>query len=251
MKNGILSALVFVSAVGAALAGGTSTLTNTPTITPTGTSTFTPLPTNTPILAPTWAPESAGPVPKEMQKKKSSNFMSSAGLGIGLSRSPHLRTAYGTGFYADLGTGYRVTDQFSLWLDLNLDLFDSKNDQLTNGNNFTIVEAVFWARYRFLPSDISPYIFFGPGLSYNEYRSDGGAVIDTYDYYEYIPINTIEFDFLAEGGLGLEVKLDKETAAFLQGKLTYDFTTAHFAGYGSTDSPNIVVPIEIGLLFGI
>ncbi len=143
-----------------------------------------------------------------------------------------------------------MTGQFSLWLDLNLDLFSSKNDQLTQSNNFTIIEAVFGVRYRLLDSDISPYFFFGPGLSYNEYRSDQGIdIVD--DYYEYIPINAYEFDFLGEGGLGLEMRLDGETAAFLQGKLTYDFTSAHFASFGSTDSPNIVVPVEIGLLFGI
>ncbi len=223
----------------------------TPTATPTQTATITPRPTNTPILAPTWAPESAGPIPEQMKKKKSSEFMSSAGLGIGLPQSPNLRAAFGTGFNADLGTGYKVTSQFSIWLDLDLDLFDSKNDNLTHGNNFTIIEAVFWARYRLLDSDFSPYFFFGPGLSYNEYRSDGGVVIDTNDYYEYIPISAIEFDFLAEGGLGLEMRLGGGMAAFFQGKLSYDFTTAHFAGDGSTDSPNIVVPLEIGLLFGI
>ena len=119
------------------------------------------------------------------------------------------------------------------------------------GKLLNIIEAVFWARYRLLESNISPYVFLGPGLAYNEYRSDGGIIVDTTTYYEYIPIDAIEFDFLAEGGLGLEMRLDKEMAVLLQGKLTYDFTTAHFANFGSTDSPNIVVPIEIGLLFGI
>ena len=251
MKTRILSALVFVTGVGAALAGGTPTPTVTPTVTATVTMTYTPWPTNTPILAPTWAPESAGPVPEEMKKKQPSNFMSSAGLGIGFPQSSNLQTAFGTAFNADLGTGYKLSSQFSLWLDLNLNLFNSRDNNLTHGNNFTIIEAVLWARYRLLASDFSPYVFLGPGLSYNEYRSNGGPIFDTVTYYEYVPINAIEFDFLAEGGLGLEVKLDKETAAFLQGKLYYDFTTAHFAGYGSTDSPNIVVPIEIGLLFGI
>ncbi len=212
---------------------------------------MTPRPTNTPILAPTWAPESSGPVPEQMKKKKPSDFMSSAGLGIGIPESHGLQTAYGTGFNADLGTGYKVTDQFSLWLDLDLDLFNSKNDSLTNNSNFTVIEAVLWARYRFLESDISPYFFIGPGLSYNEYRSDQGINVDANTGYGYIPINAYEFDLLAEGGLGLEMRVGGGMATFIQGKLTYDFTTAHFAGYGSTDSPNILMPFEIGLLFGI
>jgi hypothetical protein len=251
MINKFSLVLIFLAGARVSFAAGTSTYTPSPTVTSTATETFTPRPTNTPILAPTWAPESSGPVPDKMQKKKPSDFMSSAGLGMGIARSHGIQSAYGTGFYADLGTGYKVTDKFSIWLDLNLDLFNSKNDTLTNGNNFTVIEAVLWARYRLLDSDISPYFFIGPGLSYNEYRSDGGIVI--YDNFGdgYIPVDAYEFDFLAEGGFGLEMRVGGGIAGFIQGKLTYDFTTAHFAGYGSTDSPNIIMPFEIGLLFGI
>jgi hypothetical protein len=251
MKNKILLALIFIAGAGVSFAGGTPTYTPTATVTSTATVTFTPRPTNTPILAPTWAPESSGPVPEQMQKKKPSDLMSSAGLGIGLPQSRGLKTAYGTGFFADLGTGLKVNDRLSFWLDLNLDLFNSKNDSLTNGNNFTVIEAAFWTRYRMLDSDMSPYFFLGPGISYNEYRSDGGIII--YDDYGdgYIPVDSYEFDFLAEGGLGLEMRVGGGLAAFIQGKLSYDFTTAHFAGYGSTDSPTIITPFEIGLLFGI
>src|SRR5271169_141170 len=105
MKTKTLLSLVFLMAAGAAIGADRAT----PTVTPTATAAFTPWPTNTPIMAPTWAPESAGPVPEQMKKKKPTGFMSSAGLGIGLPTSKNLNSAYGMGFTADLGTGYKVT----------------------------------------------------------------------------------------------------------------------------------------------
>lgn len=228
-----------------------------PTLTPLDRSTAsptpspTPWPTHPPLVAPTWAPMSAGPVPEQMKPKQPSPWMSSLGLGVGVPASPNLQNAYTVGFDAELGSGLKLTDQFSLWLDFNLDLYNSKNDNLTNGNNFTVIEAAFWARYRLLDSDISPYFFVGPGLSYNEYRSDQGAVVDVNTGYGYIPVNAYEIDFLAEGGFGLDMKLGGSLMAFLQGKLTYDFTSAPFAGYGSTDSPLVLVPFDLGLIFGI
>lgn len=88
-------------------------------------------------------------------------------------------------------------------------------------------------------------------MAYNEYRSNQGAVIDPTTGYGYIPVNAYEFDFLLEGGLGLDVRMDKGMSAYLQGKLTYDFTSPQFAGYGSTDSPLVIMPFEIGIILGI
>lgn len=177
--------------------------------------------------------------------------MSSAGVGVDIPKSKNLQTAYSGSLYADLGSGLKITDQFSVWLDFNLGLFNSQNDQLTNYSDFTLIEAAFWARYRIFNSDISPYVFIGPGISYNEYRSNQGAIVDYDIDYAYIPINAYEFDFLAEGGIGLEMRVGGGITTFLQGKLTYDFTSSSFAGYGSTDSPTIVMPFELGMIFGI
>jgi hypothetical protein len=201
-------------------------------------------------VAPTWAPQAVGYPVETPKTKKPSPYMSSAGLGIGLPLSEHARTAYTMGIDMDLGSGYKVSDNLSLWLDINLDFLNSQNDNLTNGNNFTIIEAAFWARYRILDTDISPYFFLGPGIAYNEYRSDQGAIYDYNTGYGYIPY-IYEFDFLAEGGLGIEMRLGGGLTSFLQGKVTYDFTSSHFAGYGSTDSPILVMPFELGMIFGI
>lgn len=210
-----------------------------------------PTPKPAPIVAPTWAPEKAGNFPDKPVPPKASPWISSIGLGIGIPMSKNINKAYAPGFNFDLGSAYKITSQFSLWFDLDVDLYSSKNNTLTRGNNYTMIEAAFWARYRFLESDLSPYIFAGPGLAYNENRSNGVLQYDPTTGYAYVPINAYEFDLLAEGGLGLGLKLGGGAEAFLQGKWAYDFTSPHFAGYASTDSPIIVLPLEMGLLFGL
>ena len=170
---------------------------------------------------------------------------------MGVPLSTNLQSTYSTAFNAGLGSGLKVSDNFSLWLDFNLEIYNSKNNQATHNNDFSLIEAAFWARYRILDSDLSPFFFAGPGISYNEYRSNQGAVLDPNTGYGYIPINSYEFDFLAEGGLGVDLRMAQGMTAYLQGKLTYDFASAAFAGYGSTDSPIIVMPFELGIIFGI
>jgi len=144
-----------------------------------------------------------------------------------------------------------LTEQFSIWLDLNLDLYSSKNDGLTGGNNYTLINAALWGRYRILETDLSPYLFAGPGLAYNEYRSNVAFQYDPTTGYGNIPVNASEVGFLAEGGLGIDLRLGGGLDSYLQGKLTYSFITPHFAGFGYTDSPIVVVPLELGILFGI
>jgi Outer membrane protein beta-barrel domain len=232
----------------------------TPTPTPDSTkgiqATFTPTPasptpTRTPFLAPTWAPESAGTGPSPLEPKKPSFWMTTTGIGIGIPASTHLQQAYSTGFNIAIGSGYKLTEQLSLWLDLGLNLYNSKNDSLTNGNNYTLIEGAFWIRYRFLDSGVSPYILAGPGLAYNEFRNNNVVLYDPTTGYGYIPINSSEVDFLMEGGLGIDMRLGEGIDTYLQGKLTYIFTSPNFTGYASPDNPIIVVPLELGIIFGI
>ena len=210
-----------------------------------------PTPTRTPFFAPTWAPESAGTGPSPLEPKKPSPWMTTTGLGISIPASGKLQQAYSNGFYFAIGSGYKLTEQFSVWLDLALNLYNSKNDSLTHGNNYTLIEGAFWARYRILRSEVSPYFFAGPGISYNEYRNTGVVLYDPTTGAGYIPINSYEVDFLLEGGLGIDMSLGGGLDTYLQGKLTYSFTSPAFAGYASTDSPIIVVPLELGINFGI
>lgn len=203
------------------------------------------------MVAPTWAPQTAGSVPEALKSKKPSRWMSLTALGVGVPLSRNIQTAYSSGFNADLGSGYKVSDNFSIWLDIDLDLFGSKNDSLTQSNNFTLIEAALWARCRILDGDFSPYVFAGPGIAYNEYRSDQGPIVNYQYQYSYVPVNSYEFDFLAEGGIGIEMRLAPGLSGFLQGRLTYDFTSMPFAAYGSTDSPLTVMPFELGIIFGI
>src|SRR5581483_7251946 len=165
--------------------------------------------------------------------------------------SRNLNEAYGAAFEAGLGTGLKVDSQLSLWMNLNLALFNSRSVSLTGENNYNLIAADFAVRFRILSSDISPYLFAGPGVAYNENRSSGGAVYDPATGSYYIPVNSYEIDLIAEGGLGFDIRLGSEIATYLQAKLTYDFTSEHFAGDAHNDSPVIVMPLEIGILFGI
>jgi hypothetical protein len=216
-----------------------------------------PTPTVTP--SPTWVPQKFTPkdLPPAVQatvqpepSRKPSPWMSLTGLGIGLPAA-HLGNAYGTAFEAELGSGLKISHSFSIWLDVNLGFFGSRNDTLTGGNNYTMIEAAFWGRYRFLSGDFSPYLFAGPGVAYNENRSNGSAQYDPNTGVAYIPINAFEVDFLVEGGLGFDLALGEGLDLFLQGKLTYDFSSSNFAAYAATDSPILVVPVETGILFGL
>ncbi len=245
----IIPRIVFFVLIGISLSRA-ETKTATPTVTDTPVVLSSPTITPTPIRAPRWAPSAAGPVPAEAQAKGKSPWMSSIGLGVGLPVSPHLEQAYTLGFNVNLGAGYKVNDAFSVWLDVALDLFSSKNDVLTQDNKFTLINASLWVKYRFLTSDFSPYLFAGPGLAYNENRSDQAPIYDPDTGIAYSPINAYEVDFLAEGGLGLEIKMAQGASAYLQTRLTYDFVSTHFANYAYTDSPIVIVPLEAGVLFG-
>lgn len=230
---------------------GTPTLLPTVAPSPGTSSPGLPPPKPAAIVAPAWAPEAAGPVsPREAARKKASPWLSQIGLGVGVPLSRGLGSAYASAFQVDLGSGLKVSDAFSIWLDLNLGFYNSKNDALTGGNNYTLIEAAFWGRFRLFPSTFSPYLFAGPGLAYNENRSDGALQYDPNTGYAYVPVNAYEIDLIAEGGLGLDLKMGGGTDVFLQGKLTCDFTSSHFAGYASTDSPVMVMPLEAGVIFG-
>ncbi len=218
------------------------------TFTPTPAS---PTPTRTPFLAPTWAPSSAGIGPSPLEHKSPSAWMTSTGLGIGIPISVHLQKGYSTGFNVAIGSGYKLTEQFSIWLNLGLNLYSSKDDTHTHGNNYTLIEGALSARYRILASDISPFLFAGPGISYNEYRNPSVVQYDPTTGYGYIPVNAYEVAFLMEGGLGIDMRLGGGIDTYLQGKLTYGFISPGFAGYASTDSPIMLVPLELGIILGI
>lgn len=213
-----------------------------------GGATLTPSPTPVLISAPPGLKpaEIATPYPK-----KPSPWLSLTGIGVGLPLSPNLKSAYSTAFNLDLGAGYLVSRQLSLWLDVALALYDSKNDSLTQGNNFTLIDAALWTRFRILDSDFSPFLLAGPGLAYNENRSNSVEILDPNTGDGYIPINAYEVDFLAEGGLGLDLRMGDGASLFLQAKITYDFTSGHFAGFAFTDSPLVVMPVEAGVIFGL
>jgi hypothetical protein len=246
-------------------APGQPTFTMTPAVTATPTATFSPslaqvtatpslgttssATLSTPLNAPQWSEVKT--TPRDLPiNKKISPWMSLLGVGADIPASSNIQKGYAVGFDLDLGTGYRLDDRWSLWINLELGQFTSRNDALTQNNNFLMIEAAFWARYRITGDDFSPYLFAGPGLAYNENRNNQAALYDPVTGYYNVPVNQSEVDFVAEGGLGLDLKTGEGFHVFLQGKVISDFTSPHFAHYASTDSPIVLVPVELGVLFG-
>jgi hypothetical protein len=239
-----------------------------PTFTATPTATFSPVPTeparssmtpvsgtsraaslSTPLSAPQWSEVKTVPGNISMSKKMTP-WMSLMGLGLDIPASAHIQKGYALGFDLNLGSGYRLDNQWSLWLNLSLGQFSSRNDTLTQDNNFMMIEAAFWARYRITNGDFSPYFFAGPGMAYNENRNNQAAQYDPTTGNYYVPIDQYEVDFLTEGGLGLDLRAGDGFHIFLQGKIICDFTSPHFASYASMDSPVLLAPLELGVLFG-
>jgi hypothetical protein len=251
----------------------TPTITSTPDLaaTPRPTATSEPVnyyPTLVPITTPGpestpseknepgTSPQNPGPGGKGRHRggfgspKKDNKWLSSIGLGAALPMSANLRANYSLGLNVSLGTGYQLTDRLSAWADVDFDYFGASPNSIESSNGYTIVGLALWLRYCPFGTNLRPYLFAGPGLAYNEVRSTGTAVYDYYTGLFYYPINAYEFDFTAEGGLGLEYKVSDGLRLFLQGKITYDFTSENFAGNALTDSPAFFIPIQTGIIFG-
>jgi hypothetical protein len=146
-----------------------------------------------------------------------------------------------------VGTGYKLSDQFSAWLDVVFHTFGAKSGAI----NYTLIDLTLSARYRLTSSAFSPYLFAGPGLAYNENRSTTTTSYDVYTGYPYFLVNSSEVDFLAAGGLGMEFRLEDGMNVYLQSKLMVDFTSVNFAQSAFTDSPILYVPIQAGVFFGL
>jgi hypothetical protein len=176
--------------------------------------------------------------------------MSLEDLGVGIPSSGNLRSAYGAAFNADVGTGYKLSDQLSLWFDVGLDTFGANNSTPSGTSNFTMINASFSMKYRFLTGGLNPYIFFGPGLAYNEIRGNT-LQYDPTDEYLYIPVTAYEFDFFAQGGIGMEIGVGGGLDLFLQAKVIGDFVSSSFAGNAFVDTPTLATQVELGTLFGL
>ncbi|HVM33379.1 MAG TPA: hypothetical protein VMU88_09620 [bacterium] len=239
------------------LPSGEATVAPTATLPPAITATPGPSPASPPSAlktpaipaAPQWAQVKT--VPKDvLVNPKLSPWMSSLGIGVGIPAGAEFPKAYGLGFDLQLGSGYRLDDHWSLWLDFSLGQFGSRNDTLSQNNNFMMVEAALGLKYRLTDESFSPFLFAGPGLAYGENRSNQAVQYDpgtgSYD----IPINRYEVDAVVEGGLGIDLRVADALHFYLQGRVVCDFISEDFAAYASKDSPLVLVPVELGILFG-
>ena len=204
------------------------------------------------MVAPSSAPSAADapghPYLPAKEPKGSSRWHSSMALGGVFPLSGELQGNYPLGFNGSLGSGYQVSKYFSGWIVVDFDHFTPRGTQSTQYN---IVGLALWAKLNFTDSDLSPYVFLGPGASYNEIRSNTAQGYDYYTGEIYFPVNAYEFDFMTEGGLGLDVKLSDGFRLFLQGKMTVDFLSRNFAGNVLGDSPSILIPVQLGVDLGL
>jgi hypothetical protein len=238
---------LFLAAV--PLAQGSPTPTPTPGSSPSPTAA--PTPVHTPLRAPTWAPTSAGTEPGVHHEKKGAHWLSRTGLGLAVPASPSLQSNYSLGFGADVGTGYRLSDRLSLWLDFGLSAFNAKNPTAAVNNNYTLICAALSLKYRLATSGLAPYLFAGPGLAYNESRNVNNPQYDEYTGILYIPVTAYEFDPVLQGGAGLELDLGDGAAFYLQGKVLCDYLSPSFAADVEADNQTLCWQLELGTLFGL
>ena len=216
------------------------------TFSPTGTPTIGPA-----LLAPDSAPSQADspghPYFPANEVKGSSKWHSSMALGVVIPGSAGLQSNYPLGFSGSLGSGYQFTRQFSGWIQFDFDHFTPRG---TGETQYNIVCLALLAKWNLTDSSLSPYVFMGPGGSYNEVRSNTAAGYDDYTGQYYFPVNQYEIDLVAEGGLGLSLRLSDSFRLFLQGKMTVNFISPSFAANVLGDSPSFLIPVQTGVELG-
>jgi hypothetical protein len=164
------------------------------------------------------------------------------GLGGAPNLSKELANNYETGFAFDFGLGHRFSQQFSLLLDCDGTISQATNNASNADLTLSNLNFALLAKFRLTEKGLRPYVFFGPGLGGNSssltYSSNGLNGKDTIS----------QGDFLAEGGLGIEVPILKYMYVFAQGKVVYNFENTNFASFSGTDNNSVYLPIEIGLV---
>ena len=213
-------------------------------------------PTATPVspvtlVAPGSAPSEAdapGAKPIPRKTKGQSRWRSSMALGGVFPQSAGLQSNYPLGFNASLGSGYQFSDLLSEWIILDFDHLSPRGAQ---GTQYNIVGLALWTKVNLTDSAISPFVFLGPGLAYNEIRSNTASGYDYYAGQFYFPVNAYEVDFLAETGIGLEWKLAETFRLFLEGKVTLNFLSSSFAPKALADSPSVLIPLQMGVNLGL
>jgi hypothetical protein len=147
-------------------------------------------------------------------------------------------------FGGNLGVGFRVADPLSILLVIDGGGYNPRVNSLSNGTySYSQTNFELIGKWRMGMGNFRPYLYAGPGFSTNTYNLNftynGLAANASYN----------ESDFVAEGGLGFEIRFVPGFNFFVQGGVAYDLTSANLKNYG-VDSPIVTYPIMFGILMG-
>ena len=168
-------------------------------------------------------------------------------LGFGSSipeSGSQLLKKYGTGSAFSLGFGVKLTNSFAVLWVLDAGEFDGNNDPVNTSSQFFIGDTALLGKLRFATGDFRPYVYAGPGFEFNSYNFNF-----TYNGLS-ATASLSETDFMAEGGVRLEVQVVPSLFLFIQGGVDYDLTSQGFAGIVSTDNPSVYFPVLGGIVWG-
>jgi hypothetical protein len=158
-----------------------------------------------------------------------------AGLGPLVWRSSSINDDY-SDYGASFGMGYEFTRTFSLSLGFTGTEFDSGNNSGTGAYRVTVFGLALSGKYRFLTSDLRPYLVLNAGLGLND------AVTNLSSN------NADEEDDLFLGvGAGAEYQLTRYLFLYAQGCYFYDFVSSGYSHRYALAAPIACVPLEFGI----
>ncbi len=166
------------------------------------------------------------------------------GLGGAFGLSPKLAKEYYPGFDATFGYGYKLSPTFSLLLDGEAVRSGSAEDSVTGGYNFTAGGLSLLAKLRFATKGLRPYLFAGPGICTINYN----YIWQKDNYTQNMSYS--DDGFMLEGGVGVEIQVDKVIYLFFQDRMVWSTTTSGLNNFVPTDNPVGYMPLEFGVMFG-
>jgi hypothetical protein len=173
------------------------------------------------------------------------NFEFQIGFGGAPALSPKLGNSYHNADTLSLGVGYQFTPFFETLLNFDINDFPAEPAIADGGLDYNPSLAELLFKFRFMPTGVRPYLFFGPAVSRNNFSGSF-----TYESFSGTTNYQSKNDFAMVGGLGVDIPLTDMTHFFVQGEVVCNFVDNDTANLGTLDQPSVFLPIELGLTFG-
>jgi|GEM_PF-4656268 len=182
---------------------------------------------------------------KELDKWK--DHLEHAEFSLGLGGAPDISNdlcrTYTPAFTFNFAFGYRFSPQFSLLLDFDGGVFGLNHEPSDGDQTLLNFNLALLAKLRLSPTGVRPYLFAGPGLGiYNlnfRFSYNGLEGNDSLQ----------DANFMAEGGLGVEIPLAHFIDLYLQSRAVVQFTNSNFVAVSGIDNETVYLPIEVGITF--